>query len=93
MWTKACVFASAQSIRNYLNGVKLYHLLNDAEFPSLQDFQIKLTLRGLSKVLFHSPKQAAPFTPEILLEIWRDVDFFLNQLCHQFGVLLCLHFL
>ena len=66
---------STQSIRNYLNGVKLYHILNDAEFPSLQDFQIKLTLRGLSKVLFHSPKQAAPFTPEILLEIWRVVDF------------------
>ena len=67
---------SAQSVRNYLNGVKLYHILNDAEFPSLQDFQIKLTLRGLGKVLFHTPKQAAPFTPDILTEIWRVVDFF-----------------
>ena len=66
---------SAQSVRNYLNGVKLYHILNDAEFPSLQDFQIKLTLRGLGKVLFHTPRQAAPFTPDILIEIWRVVDF------------------
>lgn len=66
---------SAQSVRNYLNGVKLYHILNDAEFPSLQDFQIKLTLRGLGKVLFHTPRQAAPFTPDILTEIWRVVDF------------------
>ena len=63
-------------MQNYLNGVKLYHILNDAEFPSLQDFQIKLTLRGLGKVLFHTPRQAAPFTPDILIEILRVVDFF-----------------
>ena len=35
---------SAKSVRN---GVKLYHILNDADFPSHQDFQIKPTLRGL----------------------------------------------
>ena len=50
-------------------------LLNDAEFPSLQDFQFKLTLRGLGKVLFHTPRQAAPSTPDILTDIWRVVVF------------------
>ena len=66
---------SAQTVRNYLNGVKLYHTFNDAAFHSLQDFQIKLTMRGLGKILFHTPKQAAPLTPDILTEIWRVIDF------------------
>ena len=66
---------SAQSIGNYLNAVKRYHILNDAEFPSLQDFQVKVTLRGLGKILFHTPKQAAPITPDILTGIWRVIDF------------------
>ena len=66
---------SVQSIRNYLNGVKIFHIFKECEFPSLHDVQIRLTLRGLGKMLFHTPKQAAPITPEILIEIWRVLDF------------------
>ena len=66
---------SVQSIRNYVNGVKYLHVFSDAEFPNLADIQIKLTLRGLSKILFHTPKQASPITPEILVKIWRVLDF------------------
>ena len=67
---------SVQSIRNYLNGVKLFHIFKEFEFHSLHDVQIRLTLRGVGKMLFHTPKQAAPITPEILIEIWRVLNFF-----------------
>ena len=66
---------SVRSIRNYLNGVKIFHIFKECEFHSLHDVQIRLTLRGVGKMLFHTPKQAAPITPEILIEIWRVLNF------------------
>ena len=61
--------------QDYLNGVNILHIFKEHEFPSLHDVQIRLKLRGLGKMLFHTPKQAAPNTPEILVEIWRVLDF------------------
>ena len=51
---------SVQSIRNYVNGVKLLHVFSDAEFPNLADIHIKFTLTGISRILVHTPKQATP---------------------------------
>ena len=67
---------SVQNIRNYLNGVKIFHIFKEYDFPSLHDVQIRLTLKGLGKMLFHAHKQAAPITPAILVEIWHVLDFF-----------------
>ena len=39
---------SVQSIRNYLNGVKIFHISKECEFPSLHDVQIRLTLNVVS---------------------------------------------
>ena len=79
-------FCDLKTIRNYLNGFKVFHIFKEHEFPSLHDVQIRLTLRRLGKMLFHTPKQAAPISPEILVEIWRVFDFFqaylLNILVH-----------
>ena len=60
-----CLYMYIQLCSSYCKELLELCLLNDAEFPSLQDFQFKLTLRGLGKVLFHTPRQAAPSTPDI----------------------------
>jgi hypothetical protein len=62
-------FKSVQSIRNYLNGVRFLHLLHDAPIPSFSSWQIKLLLRGITRVLLHTPKRALPITPPILLQL------------------------
>lgn len=65
---------SVQSIRNYVNGVKVYHILCDVVFLSLDNVHYKLTLRGLGKLLFHTPKQASPITPYILFSLFCQLD-------------------
>ena len=62
-------FKSAKSVRAYLYGVKTLHVLMKVKVPNLQDIEVKLTLRGLNKLLITPVKQAQPLTPEVLLDI------------------------
>ena len=64
-----CLYMYIQLCRSYCKELLELSLLIDADFPSLQGFQIKITLRGLGKVLFHTPRQAAPSTPDILTDV------------------------
>lgn len=74
-----------QSIRNYLSGVKLLHVMGGFEFPSLQSFDIKVTLKGIEKLAKHTPNRAPPVTPDILSRITAvsDLDdpFEVSVLC------------
>ncbi len=63
------------SIRNYLYGVKLLHLFSDAPFPSLSTFEFRFLFKGLKVTLAHTPRQALPITPPILLAIHAQMDF------------------
>ncbi len=67
-------------IMNYLYGVQVLHLLHDAQFPNLSEFQFRLFARGLSKRLPHIPKQAEPVTPVILLALYPFIDMHVK--CH-----------
>ena len=67
-------FKSVTSIKNYINGVKLLHLLNGEEFPYLQNLSFKLTLKGLSRLNPHLPRRALPITPLILLQMYEFLD-------------------
>ena len=67
-------FKSVDSIKNYLNGVRLLHVLNDFEFPFLQCMPLKLTLRGLSRLNPHLPRKALPITPQILMQMYKFLD-------------------
>lgn len=67
-------FRSVESIKNYLSGVKLMHLLNDFEFSYLDNMSLKLTLRGLARLKPHLPKRAFPVTPLILEQIFEYLD-------------------
>lgn len=67
-------FKSVNSIKNYLNGVRLLHLYNDLEFPYLQSFSLKLTLKGLQRLNPYLPRKALPITPLILKQIYEFMD-------------------
>lgn len=78
-----CLFAqylakrmrSVKSIENYLFGVVKLHLYAGEVAPSLKDFQIQLTLKGLRRRLRHRIKQAEPITPSLLLKIHKLLEF------------------
>ena len=46
-------FKSVNSIKNYLSGVKLLHLYLDDDYPKFDEFQLKLTLKGLARMNPH----------------------------------------
>ena len=50
-------FRSTQSIKKYLSGVKTLHTLLDMEYPTSDQFQLKLLLKGISRIKQHVPKK------------------------------------
>ncbi len=67
-------FKSVQSIQNYVSGVKLMHILANAPCPQFDAVELKLAIRGMKRVKKHTPKQALPITPDILLKIKQTID-------------------
>ncbi len=67
-------FKSVQSIQNYLSGVKLMHVLANLPCPQFDMVELKLALKGLKRVKLHTPKQALPITPDILIQIRYALD-------------------
>ncbi len=67
-------FKSVQSIKNYINGVKLLHMFLDAPLDTWDSFQLKLALKGLARLKPHLPKRALPITPPILLQFLPHLD-------------------
>jgi hypothetical protein len=67
-------FASVQSIKNYINGVKLLHLYKGAAFPHIVSFNISLLYKGLCRTKLHCPKQVLPITVDILFKIFQFID-------------------
>lgn len=72
-------FKSAQSIRNYLNGVRILFLLHGCNIDIFSSFEMKLTLRGLDRKLKHSHRQALPITIDILDKFHQFLD--MNNPC------------
>lgn len=67
-------FVSFQSVRNYLNGVKLLHAQFDEPFPEYASLSLRLTLKGAAKLMFREPNRAPPVTPSLLKQLRRTVD-------------------
>ena len=67
-------FSSVDSVRNYLHGVKVLHVLLGYEFKHLESIDCRLLLRGLDRTKLHHVKQALPITPHILAAIFRYFD-------------------
>ena len=59
----ARTFASTQTIKNYICGVRLLHKLLGLSVPdSLQSFELSLMLRALDRSLKHTPGEIGVFT-------------------------------
>lgn len=67
-------FKSVGSIKNYVNGAKLMHLLAGLEFPHVSTFEYKLLIRGLGRLNPHVPRRALPMTPDILRRLVQVLD-------------------
>ena len=62
------------SVRNYLSGVKMLHILHGLPFSHSENALLQLQLRGISRLNPHVPVRAIPVTPDILLAFHRLMD-------------------
>ena len=62
------------SVRNYLSGVRVMHILLGLPFPHTEDFLLKLELRGIARLDPHVPLRATPVTPSVLLLFRRSMN-------------------
>ena len=67
-------FKSHSLVVNYLSGVKTLHLLLDIDISGFSGFMVKITLRGLRRVISFVPKQALAIDPITLLYIYDTLD-------------------
>jgi len=81
------------TIRNYLSGVKIFHILLGYEYNFTSNYILKLVLRGLSRLHPHTPLRAPPMTPEILLKVASVIDVSSSFECTIFSCALFLFFL
>ena len=64
------------SVRNYLSGVKLLHVILGFEFPDISSHELKVTLCGIERLAQHHPHRAPPITPSLLgTVVLGGVDF------------------
>ena len=64
------------SIKNYLSGVRLFHLMLGFPFPDLSAHELQVTLRGIERLAQHHPQRAPPITPQLLSTLVScGVDF------------------
>ena len=63
------------TIRNYVSGVKTFHLLCEVPYAGERCIELRLTLRGIARLNPYCSKQAAPLTPDILLSLYPLFDF------------------
>ena len=68
-------FKSTDSIKNYINGVKTMHLLLGFKVDHINNFILNLSVKGMAKLKPYCVRQAAPMTPEILIQIASVLDF------------------
>ena len=64
-------FESPGAIKNYVVGVKWFHVLAGMETSQFDHVSVKLVQKGIARLKKHKPKQALPLTPAILDDIHR----------------------
>ena len=60
-------FKAPQSVVNYISGIKTLHCLHELPIDVFSDVNLKLILRGISRLKRHIPSQAQPVTPDMLI--------------------------
>ena len=67
-------FRAPGSIKNYLVGVKWFHVLAGMETTQFDHISLKLVQKGIARLKKNLPRQALPLTPEILQDIYQYLD-------------------
>jgi len=68
------IMVSQHTVKNYVNGIKVLHLLQGHKVTGFEDITVKLALKGVARTLRHTTKQATAITPEILLSMLEYLD-------------------
>ena len=84
---------SPETVKQYVSGLRTLHRLLELEFPDSQSVEVKLTLRGLGRVVHHVPHQACPITVELLLKIFDVIDMSSAHDCVYYCLFLWMFFL
>ncbi len=71
-------FKSVQTVKNYVSGVKLMHILLDKSCQAFDNLTFKLAVRGMPWLKSYQPKHALPITAKLLLQIYHLLEF--NQI-------------
>ena len=67
-------FKSPDSVRTYVSGLRTIYKMLGIFFPPPESIEIKLTVRGMSRVKQHVPHKAAPVTVELLKDMRNLLD-------------------
>ena len=67
-------FSAVNTIKSYINGVKIWHMTGGYKTTAFDSYALKLMFRGMERKLQHKVHQALPVTPEILLKIRQVID-------------------
>jgi hypothetical protein len=86
-------FSAASTIRNYLYGVKLWHILNGFSGDQFNGYIVKRMHRGLEKKLKHNKRQALPITAQLLLDIKEVLNLDQPWDCTKWALYLTAFFL
>lgn len=62
------------SVRNYVSGVKLLHVITGHPISQFTSYKLHITLRGLERLAQHVPSRAPPITPGILCKLVSQVN-------------------
>ncbi len=71
-------FKCVQTVKNYVSGVKLMHILLNKSCQAFDNLKFKLAVRGMTWLKSYQPKQALPITAKLLLQIYHLLEF--NQI-------------
>ena len=63
------------TILNYLSGLKMLHILLGHTYPFTGNAILRLLLRGLHRLHPYTPNRAPPITPDILLSVFKVLDY------------------
>ena len=65
---------SQDTVRNYVNGIRVLHSIQDADLSSFTDVTVRLALKGVDRKLRYTPRRAQPITPSILRRMLDGLD-------------------
>ena len=80
------------TIRNYLSGVKMLHILCGFEYAFTGHAILRLLLRGIHRLHPYVPQRAPPVSPDMLLAVFRVLDHQSSMECTVFACALFLFF-